>query len=138
MEADSTIQLSASWYILFLVGIRDEARLERQIERVKRDLALVGELRPGSLSTQYNVCGSPGCRCKADPPKKHGPYYQISYTRKGKSSTRFVRKEDLPSVRRQLKNYQRMKMLVERWVDLATELATLRLTKERGGASSSR
>ncbi len=138
MIADSTIQLSASWCILFLVGTREEARLERQIERIKRDLAQLGELRPGSLSTQYNVCGSPGCRCKADPPKKHGPYYQISYTRKGKSSTRFVRKEDLPNVRRQLKNYQRMKTLVERWVDLASELSTLRLTKERGGASNSK
>lgn len=107
-----------------------EARLERQIERLKRELALVGELRPGSLSTQYNVCGTAGCKCKATPPKKHGPYYQISYTRKGKSSTRFVRKEDLPSVRRQLKNYQRMKALVERWIDLATELTTLRLTQK--------
>ena len=119
------------------MGTREEVRLERQIERIKRDLALVGELRPGSLSTQYNVCGSPGCRCKADPPKKHGPYYQISYTRKGKSSTRFVRKEDLPNVRRQLKNYLRMKTLVERWIDLATELSTLRLAKERGESSNS-
>ena len=124
-------------YTIF-VSTREEARIERQIERIKRDLALLGELRPGSLSTQYNVCGSPGCRCKDDPPKKHGPYYQISYTRKGKSSSRFVRKEDLPGVRRQLKNYQRMKTLVERWVDLATELSTLRLTKDRGKTSSSK
>jgi hypothetical protein len=42
-----------------------EAEIERQIEKVKRDLAALGDLRPGSLSTQYNVCGSPGCRCKA-------------------------------------------------------------------------
>lgn len=68
---------------------RRTARLERQNERIKR------ELRPGSFSTQYNVCGSPGCRCKTDPPKKHSPYYQISYTRKGKSSSRFVRNGDL-------------------------------------------
>jgi hypothetical protein len=122
----------------YFVSTREEARIERQIERIKRDLALLGELRPGSLSTQYNVCGSPGCRCKADPPKKHGPYFQISYTRKGKSSSRFVRKEDLPGVRRQLKNYQRMKTLVERWVDLAIELSTLRLTKDRGKTSSSK
>lgn len=112
------------------MGINSEARLERQIERIKRELAQLGELRPGSLSTQYNVCGSPGCRCKADPPRKHGPYYQISYTRKSKSSSRFVRKEDLPAVRRQLKNYQRLKALVVRWVDLAAELSTLRLSKK--------
>ena len=111
---------------------RREATLQRQIEKVKRDLAALGDLRPGSLSTQYNVCGSPGCRCKATPPIKHGPYYQVSYTRKGKSSSKFVKKEDLPAVRKQLKNYERMKLLTEHWIDLATELSTLRLTKEAG------
>jgi hypothetical protein len=53
---------------------KQEAQIERQIEKVKRDIAALGDLRPGSLSTQYNVCGSPGCRCKATPPEKHGPY----------------------------------------------------------------
>ena len=109
---------------------RREATLQRQIEKVKGDLAALGDLRPGSLSTQYNVCGSPGCRCKATPPQKHGPYYQVSYTRKGKSGSKFVKEKDLPTVRRQLKNYERMKLLIERWIELATELSTLRLVKE--------
>ncbi len=109
---------------------RREATLQRQIEKVKCDLAALGDLRPGSLSTQYNVCGSPGCRCKTTPPQKHGPYYQVSYTRKGKSSSKFVKEKDLPTVRKQLKNYERMKLLMERWIDLATELSTVRLTKE--------
>ena len=108
---------------------RRGATLQRQIEKVKRDLAALGDLRPGSLSTQYNVCGSPGCKCKADPPVKHGPYFQVSYTRKGKSSTKFVKKEDLPEVRKQLKNYARMKLLMEKWIDLAMELSILRLTE---------
>ncbi len=108
-----------------------EFQLERQIEKVKRDLAALGDLRPGSLSAQYNVCGSPGCRCKADPPQKHGPYHQVSFSRKGKSSSKFVKKEDLPAIRKQLKNYERMKELVDRWVDLATELSNLRLTRNR-------
>jgi hypothetical protein len=108
-----------------------EAEIERQIEKVKRDLAALGDLRPGSLSTQYNVCGSPGCRCKATPPEKHGPYYQVSFSRKGKSSTKFVRKEYLPAIRKQLKNYERMKLLVDRWVELATELSNLRIKRDR-------
>ena len=47
-------------------------------------------MHPGSLREQYNVCGKAGCRCK-DPkkPQKHGPYYQLSYTWRGKSSTPF-------------------------------------------------
>lgn len=108
-----------------------EAALERQIEKTKQALVALGDMRPGSLSTQYNVCGKPGCRCKADPPRKHGPYYQVSFTRKGKSSSKFVKKEDLPAVRKQIKNYERMKLLMERWIDLATELSTLRLTNEK-------
>ena len=108
-----------------------ETQLERQIEKVKRDLAALGDLRPGSLSTQYNVCGNPNCRCKATPPKKHGPYYQVSFTRKGKGSSKFVRKEDLPAVRKQLKNYERMKLLMDRWIDLSTELSNLRLSNNQ-------
>jgi hypothetical protein len=105
--------------------------LAARIEEVKRQLVALGEMRPGSLSTQYNVCGSLGCRCKASPPKKHGPYYQVSYTRKGKSGTRFVRREDLSSIQRQLKNYARMRMLVDRWIELATRLSDLGLAQQR-------
>src|ERR1035437_2224180 len=93
---------------------KQEAQIERQIEKVKRDLAALGDLRPGSLSTQYNVCGSPGCRCKATPPEKHGPYYQVSFTRKGKSSSKFVRKEvtsmdakQEPQIERQIEKVKR-------------------------------
>ncbi len=111
--------------------ISREKLLLRQIERVKGQLAALGDLRPGSLSTQYNVCGTPGCRCKATPPEKHGPYYQISFTRKGKSSSKFVRKEDLNTVRRELKNYEVMKTLMDRWIEMATELSNLRLANKR-------
>ena len=110
--------------------ISKEKLLLRQIERVKGQLAALGDLRPGSLSTQYNVCGTPGCRCKATPPEKHGPYYQVSFTRKGKSSSKFVRKEDLNTVRRELKNYEVMKTLVDRWIEMATELSNLRLANK--------
>jgi hypothetical protein len=112
------------------MAISREKLLMRQIERVKVKLAALGDLRPGSLSTQYNVCGTPGCRCKATPPEKHGPYYQVSFTRKGKSSSKFVRKEDLNTVRRELKNYEEMKTLVDRWIEMATELSTLRLANK--------
>lgn len=110
---------------------RREATLERQIEKTKQALLEIRDMRPGSLTTQFNVCGTPGCRCKATPPQKHGPYYQVSFTRKGKSSSKFVKKEDLLAVRKQLKNYERMKLLMDRWIELATELSILRLVKEK-------
>ena len=101
--------------------------LQRQIDKIKRDLVQLESLRFGSLSKQYNVCSTPGCRCKTSSSDKHGPYYQISYTRKGKSSTRSVKREDLAEVKKQIRNYARLRDLVERWVDLATELSVLQL-----------
>ena len=105
--------------------------LERQIEKIKGELSALGDLRPGSLSKQYNVCGNPNCKCKATPPKKHGPYYQLSSTRKGKSRSKFVRKEEVATVRKQLKNYAKLRKLTQRWVDLAEELSILRLEVRR-------
>ena len=58
------------------------------------------------------------------------PFLLPSSTRNEKSSSKFVKKEDLLPVRKQLKNYGSMELLMERWIDLATELSTLRLTKE--------
>src|SRR5690348_10400395 len=98
-------------------------QLERQIEQLKRQLAQLGPIHPGSLSEQYNVCGKPGCRCK-DPqdPQKHGPYYQLSFTWRGKGQTRFVRAERLGEVRQKITNYKRFREISEKWVDVAVEL----------------
>jgi len=101
--------------------------LRGQISGVKREMAKLDVLRPGSLSQQFNVCGSPGCRCKATPPEKHGPYYHLSYTRNGKGGTRSIQKQDVRVVRAALANYARLKILVDRWINLATELSDLEL-----------
>jgi len=101
--------------------------LRGQISVVKREMAKLDVLRPGSLSQQFNVCGSPGCRCKATPPEKHGPYYHLSYTRNGKGGTRSIQKQDVRVVRAALANYARLKILVDRWINLATELSDLEL-----------
>ena len=107
-----------------------DAELEVQIDKIKQELASLGSLRPGSMTEQYNTCGTPGCRCKTDPSQKHGPYYQISFTRKGRSSTKFVRAPDAPAIRQELTNYERLKFLVDTWVDMATELSNRRLARK--------
>ena len=106
---------------------RRPSSLQAGIEKLKQEIARLGDLRPGKLSQQYNVCGKADCRCKADPPQKHGPYYQLSFTRNGKSATQFVRKQDLAVVRQQLRNYQQLRKLVDRWIALAMELSRLKV-----------
>ena len=101
--------------------------LESQISKIKGELDRLGDLRPGSLSEQYNVCGNPNCRCKEDPSKRHGPYYQLSFTRKGRSRSKFVKKPQLFEVKKQLKNYARLRSLIDRWIELSSELCQLRI-----------
>ena len=85
---------------------------ERKIGQLMRKLEGLGPMLPGSISEQWNVCGTAGCQCKdPDNPVKHGPYYQLSFTVGGKSSTMFVKKEDLPEARRRIKRYKEFKAL---------------------------
>jgi len=97
---------------------------QRKIEEIKKELLGLGPMLPGSISEQWNVCGTPGCKCKNEKrPQKHGPYYQLSFSVNGKSSSFFVRKQDLAEARRRIQRYKRFKQLnkelMQAYVDLA-------------------
>ena len=100
---------------------------QERIQRIKGSLSGLGDMRPGALSKQYNVCGKSGCRCKdSKNPKKHGPYYQISYTHMGKSTSEFVKKHLVAEARQQLRNYARFRKLTDEWVTLSVKIAKAR------------
>jgi len=108
-----------------------EQSIENRIQKIKQQIAALGDIRPGALSQQYNVCGNPACRCKASPPVKHGPYYQISFTWKGKSQSQFVRDDDVEQARQQLAAYHQLRELIDEWVTLAVDLSRLRNLRRR-------
>jgi len=86
---------------------------KKSVDQVKQQIVTLGPVLPGSIGEQWNVCGTPGCKCKdLVNPKKHGPYYQLSFSVGGRSSSMFIKKEDLPEVRKRVKNYQELKKLI--------------------------
>jgi hypothetical protein len=111
-------------------------KLEQRIQQIKAELAALGDMRPGSLSKQYNVCGKPNCRCK-DPhkPQRHGPYHQLSWVHRGKSTTQFIRPPLLPQVRAQLVTYHQFRKLTDEWVNLALRLAQAKLLADKRSLS---
>jgi len=114
-----------------MLPVSRQELLQQRIDKIKQQIAALGDLRPGALSQQYNVCGNPSCRCKATPPVKHGPYYQISVKRHGKSTSQFVREPDLAEVQIQLDNYRRLRELVDKWITLSSEISSLRIRQLR-------
>lgn len=84
--------------------------INSKIEKLLNELISLKGILPGSISTQYNVCGTPNCKCKdKENPIKHGPYYQLSYTVLGKSSSKFIKKEDFNIATEMCVNYKRFK-----------------------------
>jgi len=100
------------------------ASMHKRIEQIKAELVNMGDMRPGTLSEHYKVCGNASCSCRnPKDPRKHGPYLQLNYTHKGRSRTEFVRRDQQENVRRQLENYARFRALIDEWVELSIEIA---------------
>jgi len=116
---------------------RRQQVLVRRVARIKERIAALGDLHPRTLSKQYNVCGTPGCKCKGTPPVKHGPYFQLSWGRKGKTTTRFIRAPQAPRIRSQLRNYKALHTLIDEWIDAAMELGEIELQEARRATSPS-
>lgn len=82
------------------------------VREVKKARDALGPVLPGSIGKQWNVCGKPGCRCKdPDRPQRHGPYYQLSFSVAGRSSTLFLKPEELAAARQCIRRYRRFKEL---------------------------
>ncbi len=96
---------------------------KKKIEQLKQKLLNLGPVLPGSISEQWNVCGTPGCKCK-DPknPQKHGPYYQLSFSVGGRSSSMFIKKQDISEARKRLRSYQEFKKLTTELVQAHVDL----------------
>jgi len=99
-------------------------QIEQRIDRIKRALLEIGPMRPGSLTRQYK-----------DPQHQAGAYWQISYTRRMKSRTEYVRREWVKEIRRQTVTHKRFKRLVDQWIDLSIEHSRLTMTIAEPGAT---
>ena len=110
----------------------NKVQIEKKIEEIRRELLDLGPMRPGTLSRQFAACQKPGCAC-TDPvkPKKHGPFYQLSYSHQGKSTTRFVRPGYVTIIGEELAAYKRFKEITQEWVSLAITLSQLQLEEAR-------
>ncbi len=91
-------------------------QIEQRIDRIKEELKKIGPMRPGSLTRQYR-----------DPESGTGAFWQISYTRQMKSRTKYVRKEWVAEIRKQIAMHKRFKRLIDQWTDLSIEQSQLNM-----------
>ena len=97
---------------------------EQRYEALKREVTDVGPIRRGSLVRRFMPCGKAGCRCQADPPQLHGPYYQWTRKVDGKTVTVRVKPDEAKFLRQWIANGRRLDKLIGRM-----ERVCLRLTE---------
>jgi len=88
-------------------------------EGLKVALGQLGFARPGSLARRFVRCGKPGCRCMADPPTLHGPYYDWTYKVQGKSVAMRLTEEQAQRCAIWLRNHRRLRRLVHKMETLS-------------------
>ena len=76
-------------------------------------LAQVGFVLPGTLLERNMRCGKPRCRCKADPPRLHGPYHQWTRKIDGKTRTRRLTDEQNEIYRPWFDNARQLRELTD-------------------------
>ncbi len=99
---------------------RTLTQIEKRIEKIKKELQNIEQMRPGSLTCQYR-----------NPKDKTGAYYQISYTHKMKSRTEYVRPEYVAQIRKQVSQYKGFKQLVEEWIELAIQHSKMQIDRAK-------
>lgn len=80
------------------------AELEHRYRELKQRLRGLGFAVAGSVAERYTICGKATCRCHADPPQRHGPYYQYSRKVAGKTVSRLVTAEQADQYRQWITN----------------------------------
>jgi hypothetical protein len=88
---------------------------ERKLRALFASMTKLGAMRPGTLTVQYR-----------HPAEKMTPFHQLSYTRKGRSRSEYVRPDNLAAISREVGNYRKFKTLVEEVTELSLEVSRLR------------
>ena len=90
--------------------------------RITAQLAALGFVLPGSVTHCQARCGKPSCRCHADPPVLHPPFW--SWTRKiaGTTVTRRLTEDQLRDYQPCFDNSRRLRALVTELENLSLHL----------------
>lgn len=106
------------------------AALQRRYRLLLDQIRDLGFIATGSVTQRYTACTAAGCRCHADPPQRHGPYYQ--YTRKvaGKTVTVRLTAGQAQHYQEQIANRRTLEGIITAMEDLSTQARNLQPTTD--------
>ncbi len=99
-----------------------------QRDRLKMELAAVGDMRPGSLVPRFRKCGKASCRCAKKSAQGHGPSFSLTRAVSGKTVTHVIPAgEAVDRTRAQLNEYHRFRNLVQQLIAVSEQICDLQI-----------
>ena len=105
---------------------------EAEYRALAAEIAGLGFISPGSLVVRYTSCGKPGCRCGAEPPRRHGPYYQWSRAVGGKTQSRRLDPAQAELYRSWIANRKYLEGIVTEMEELSARAGEILLRQAKG------
>lgn len=102
---------------------RPNAADRRAQARLATTLGSVGFALPGTILERLICCKNPRCRCMADPPQLHGPYFQWTRKIDGKTVTLLLSAEQMDRYRDWFDNAKAIRAAAKDLEALSLEIA---------------
>ncbi len=97
--------------------------LESRRSELLRQIQLLGEFRPGSISATTGRCGNPRCRCRQPDHPGHGPNLRLTFRRNGKTVTVSLPNESARrKAQREIEQFRRWQQLSREYVEVNTQI----------------
>ncbi|MCA1700415.1 MAG: hypothetical protein LC790_16550 [Actinobacteria bacterium] len=103
------------------------ADYERRYRQLAEQLGEIGLISAGSVTHRYTRCGTAGCRCHADPPQPHGPYYQWTAKLNGKTVTRRLSDREAKLYQEWIANDRQLRRVISQMRQIAAKAAALKI-----------
>ncbi|MBI3358908.1 MAG: hypothetical protein HY037_04925 [Nitrospirae bacterium] len=109
-------------------GIRE---LETRRDSIYRQIEVLKDFRPGTISVNYRRCGKKNCTCHQKDHPGHGPQYLWNTTRKGKSLAQNLRLgPELDKVQKEVETYKQFDRLCQEAIEVNEQICRLRPVPE--------
>jgi Family of unknown function (DUF6788) len=107
------------------------AALEQRRSELYRQLQLLGDFRPGTISVNFRKCGKQNCACARAGHPGHGPQYLWNTTSGGRSRAQnLVLGPELEKARREVSNHEIFLRLCRELVENNEKICRLRPVEE--------
>ena len=103
---------------------------EQRYRQLLAEIAHIGFIRTGSVAPRVNYCGKPNCRCHADPPRPHGPYWQWTAKVAGKTVNRRLSSREATLYQEWIGNDRKLRALIDELRKVAEAATDLILESE--------